>query len=112
MGCIYLHSQENPPGPRYPYSIIKIKNGHNIHKFQEFTNTFMSKKFAQNEKEILIDRHSNFRKIPFESYSNDDIDDILTLLNISMKIKIRKDDLDRFNKNIDTLNYISVWEEI
>jgi len=112
MGCIYLHSQENPPGPIYPYSIIKIKNGHEIHKFQEFTNTFMSKKFAKAEKEILIDRNSNFRKVPFENYSNDDINDILTLLNISEKVKIRKEDLDRFNRSIDTLNYISVWEEI
>lgn len=109
------HSGENIPSANNPYSIIKVKKGHDIQAFQLNANSFLSRKFAQTEKEVLLDRHSDFRKIPESEYSEED----KKLLELLLAKAIRKtDDInDSDIKNVlthnqDLLKYISIWEEI
>jgi len=112
LDCAVLHAQSSAPSPFCPYSIIKLKNGHNIYQFQRDTNSHISKRFADIEHEILIDRKSNFRKLSPVEYTDEDINDILNIINRSMKINLYPEDLKDFSRRIDTLKWISVWEEI
>ena len=109
------HSGNHIPSSDNPYSIIKVKKGHDIQAFQLNANSFLSRKFAQTEKEILLDRHSEFRKIPESEYSEED----KKLVEMLLAQAIRKtDDInDRDINNVlmhnqDLLKYISIWEEL
>lgn len=95
------------------YSIIKVKNGHNIYKFQREADSDISNMFAFREHEILIDKKSKFRQIPKEEYTEKDKELIENFLfevirNYSPKICGENTDFDcnEFKKQI------SIWEEI
>jgi hypothetical protein len=109
------HSGNHIPSEDNPYSIIKVKKGHDILAFQLNANSFLSRKFAQTEKEILLDRHSCFRKVPESEYSEEDKK--LTELLLTQAIRKTDDISNRDIENVlyhnrDLLKYISIWEEI
>ena len=83
------------------FSIIKVKNGHKICDFQKDTNSKISTRFAKREEEILIDRNSEFRKIPKEEYSEEDKELIRKLCK-------------KLPKNLEDFiwKYVDIWEEI
>ena len=51
--------------PKTQYSIIKVKDAHKIHDFQKAMNS----SYANEEKEILLDRNMKRRFVPKEEYS-------------------------------------------
>ena len=109
------HSIGYTPSEKEPYSIIKIKNGHNIYAFQKQTNSYFSKRIAETEREILTDRNSKFRLVPESEYTDTDI----RLRNIMLTQALLKTDVinDRdientVNSNKDLLQYINIWEEV
>jgi len=83
------------------FSIIKVKNGHKIYKFQQDANSKISKRFAKSEEEILIDRKSKFKLIPKEKYTEEDIELIRGIC-------------EKLPKNIEDYvwKHIDIWEEI
>ncbi len=109
------HSNKYLPSEDNPYSIIRVKNGHNIYEFQKNTDSFFARKFAQTEKEILIDKQSKFRLVPESEYTDTDY----RLKNILLTQAVKKDD-DINDKDIelalnqygDLLKHITIWEEI
>ena len=110
-----MHSLKPVPSEKTPYSIIKVKNGHDIHSFQLNANTFLSRKFAQTENEVLIDRNSRFRLVPESEYSKND--ERLKAVLLTQAVKgtddiTEKDIENTLNKKMNLLKYISVWEEI
>jgi hypothetical protein len=109
------HSKENVPSEENPYSIIKVKNGHDIQAFQLNANSFLSRKFAQTEKEILIDRLARFRLVPESEYTEADKRLKAVLLTQALKSTddITQKDIDyTLNNKGALLKYISIWEEI
>ena len=109
------HSNKFLPAEDNPYSIIRVKNGHNINEFQKNADSFIARKFASTEKEILIDKQSKFRLVPESEYTDTDI----RLKNILLTQAVKKDDdiRDRdiqlaVNQYGDLLKHISIWEEI
>ncbi len=104
-----------PPSPKKQYSIIKLKNGHKISDFQRYANNKYSNKFAETEKEILIDRTSKFRLIPEEEYTEKDkrLKEEFLALVMSDTNEVTQRDIDfALEEYGDRLDYISIWEEI
>ena len=109
LSCALDHKFWQKPSKECPYSIIRLKNGHNIYKFQEETKSKESLAFALAEKEILIDRKSKFRLVPPEEYTSDDESDIMNIVKFTANcddIYLTEDKVNRMRK------YISVWEEV
>ena len=108
-----LHLGKTTPAHDNPYSIIKLKNGHNIYKFQKDTNSSVSGQFAEREQEILIDRKSRFRLIPPSKYTDEERLLKKSFLNnfvtIDTSDKSQREKIDMYNS---LAGYISVWEEI
>ena len=114
MGAV-KHNSNNLPAKDNPYSIIKVKNGHNIYKFQKDTNSFLSRQFANTEKEILIDRKSNFRIVPEKEYTENDkkLKSILLAQAMYKTNEITDRDIQvALYQHSDLLKYINIWEEI
>ena len=108
-GNNYLPAEDNQ------YSIILLKNGHNINEFQKSANSFIAKKYAETENEILIDRHSVFRLVPEYKYSEETkiLQAVLLAQSLKKDDDINENDIQKALKNhSDLLKYISVWEEI
>lgn len=112
LGCTVKHALDSAPSPEFPYSIIKVKSGHDIHSFQQSIDSKVAKEFAQLEKEILIDRNSRFRKVHPKNYTPEDLKDILEIINKTMKFNLDLKGLENSSKSVDILKWVSVWEEI
>jgi hypothetical protein len=109
------HSGKHIPSSDNPYSIIKVKKGHDIKAFHLNANSCLSRNFAQKEKEILLDRHSEFRKIPECEYNDEDkkLVEMLLAQAIRKTDDISEKDLNNvLMHNQDLLKHISIWEEI
>ncbi len=110
-----LHSYKYLPSEDNPYSIIRLKNGHKIKEFQNSTDYFIARKFASTENEILIDRHSVFRQIPEDKYTEEIKKQQAIILAQAVKKddNINETDIRKALKEYGHLmKYISVWEEI
>ena len=107
--CAMEHSYKEKPSENMPYNIIRLKEGHNIYKFQKDTNSDVSSIFANYEREILIDRHSKFRLVPKEEYTNSELEDIESIIQLSLDCDQK--DLSP-DKKQQMLEHIFVWEEI
>ncbi|MBQ9246118.1 hypothetical protein IJ182_07625 [bacterium] len=108
------HVQKELPSKKTPYSIIRIKSGHNINAFQKDTKSFISKRFSESEKEILIDRKSKFRLVPESEYTETDkrLKTILLTQAVKKTDEIKQKDITQaLNEHSDLLKYISIWEE-
>lgn len=109
LSCALDHKYRQKPSSKNPYSIIRLKNGHNIYKFQEETKSRESLTFALAEKEVLIDRKSKFRLVPQEEYTPDEESDIMDIIRLTANcddIYLTEDKVNNMRK------YISVWEEV
>ena len=109
ISCALDHSYRKEPSKGVPYSIIRIKNGHDIYDFQKDTATEVSSVFALREREILIDRKSTFRLVPKKEYTKQEHEDIRNIIYQTIDCDIK--DLPPKRKAEITKN-ISVWEEI
>jgi len=109
LSCAIEHSNTTSPSEILPYSIIKLKKGHYIHKFQKDVNSMVSSTFALCEREILIDRKSRFRKVPVREYSEYDISLVKDVILRTIDCEF-SDLTDKQRREI--INNISVWEEI
>ena len=108
-GNNYLPAEDNQ------YSIILLKNGHNINEFQKSADSFIARKYAETENEILIDRHSVFRLLPEYKYSEEikRLQAVLLAQALKKDDDINENDIRKALKNhSDLLKYISVREEI
>ncbi len=101
------------PSIKNKYSIIKIKNGHDVYKFQRYADSEVSNMFADDEHEILIDRKSKFRLIPEEEYTEEDkklLSDFMT--EIIKKFHSNSSQKELMLQSSKYNEFISIWEEV
>ena len=110
--AMFNFSSDLLPSPENNFSIIKVKNGHKIYKFQEDTGSEVSKKFTV-ENEVLIDRKSRFKFISNEECSQSDkelkTEFLAKILNISFE-KAKSIIGNKHGYGVD--KYIYLWEEV
>ena len=108
-----LHSGNTLPAANNPYSIIKLKNGHNIYEFQKQTNSKISNIYADSEREILIDRKSKFKLITPDQYSDNDKRLKKQFIFNFITASLNPEQTKKFYKEYDNLSdYVQIWEEI
>lgn len=114
LSAINFYSNSIPSEKR-AFAIIRIKNGHNLYEFQKSAKSEEAENYADIEKEILIDRKSNFRLIKEENYTKKDTEEKEKFLAqaILKKKNVSKQEIEKVLKNNkDLLKYISIWEEV
>ena len=98
--------------PSVGYSVIRVKDGHKIYRFQEK----MGSNFAENEKEVLLPRKAKFKKLTLEEMD----EELLTarenmaknLFYGADKIISGKVKIPMFFTKEQLLNLVDVYEEI
>ncbi len=103
------HEERIFPSETMPYSIIKVKNGHNVYEFQKYADNRFASIVGELEKEILIDRKSKFRIIPENKYSEEDKklkQNLISQIILYSGNNIPKEEQENLSKNIH------LWEEI
>jgi len=103
------HVHRLTPSKTCPYSIIRLKKGHDIYQFQKDTATETSMLFAFSEREILINRKSKFKIVPKTEYTSSEKYDIKNII-----FQTTDKDIKDIPVNVrrDMTDNITVWEEI